>query len=347
MVVMDPHSIQLPREILVGKGVITKVNELCDRLGMPGNALVLSGEKTRKVAGDVIKETLNNRHFASLSVVREPSFNEVKRISHVNDDFGFVVGVGGGKVIDIGKLVATKKRVPFISVPTSPSHDGIASERVTIHNGDNKASLRADVPVAVLADIEILMNAPHRLIASGSADAVSNYTAVHDWKLGRNKGEYFSEYAASLSLLAAEIVMNSAELIGRNQERGIRNLVEALISSGIAMSMVDSSRPASGAEHMFSHTLDYMNSSGFHGEQCGLGSIITAYFQRQKWERVRESLKRIGAPVTARAIGINDELFVRAFMEARNVRKERYTILDEIALTKEKILEAGRVTGVI
>ena len=344
---MDPHSIQLPREILVGNGVIEAIPGLCDRLGLPGSALVLSGETTRKVAGEAIKGALNERNFAKLSLVKEASFEEADRLCKVNGDFGFVVGVGGGKVIDVGKMVATRKRIPFISVPTSPSHDGIASERVTIHDGENRASLRADVPIAVVADISVLQKSPHRLIASGSADAISNYTAVYDWKLGRRRGEYFSEYAASLSLMAAEIVMNSAEMIGKDQERGIRNLVEALISSGIAMSMVDSSRPASGAEHMFSHALDYMKSPGLHGEQCGIGSIITAYFQGQNWKRVRESLTKAGAPVTLEAAGISEGMFLNAFMEARNVRKERYTILDEIALTGDGIMKAARDTGLL
>jgi glycerol-1-phosphate dehydrogenase [NAD(P)+] len=344
---MEPHSIQLPREVIVGNGVIERMGEICGRLGLNGNALVLSGGTTRKIAGERIREILSKKQHASLSVVREASFSEADRICAANGGFDFVVGAGGGKVIDMGKLVATKRQVPFVSVPTAPSHDGIASERVTIHTENEKASVRADAPVGVVADIRILRSAPYRLIASGCADAVSNYTAVHDWKLGRNRGEYYSEYAASLSLLAADIVMGSAEMIRVREERGIRNLVEALVSSGIAMSMVDSSRPASGAEHMFSHALDYLESPGLHGEQCGLGSIITAELQGQDWARIRESLALIGAPVTIEQLGISEEVFVKAFLEARDIRRERYTILDEVALTKDKILRAGRTTGVL
>ena len=344
---MEPHEIQLPREIVVGNGVINKIPEICNRLGMPKNALVLSGETTRKIAGERIKEALYARNYSKLSIVREATFEEADRICKVNNDFDFVVGVGGGKVIDMGKLVATKRQIPFVSVPTAPSHDGIASERVTIHTETEKASVRVNVPVAVVADIQILQNTPHRLIASGCADAISNYTAVYDWKLGRNRGEYFSEYAASLSLLAAEIVMKSADMIKRNEERGIRNLVEALVSSSIAMSMVDSSRPASGAEHMFSHALDFLNSPGLHGEQCGLGSIITAYLQNQDWQRIRNSLETIGAPITTEQLGITEDVFVRAFLNAKEVRKERHTILGEIMLTRDRILEVGRATGTI
>jgi glycerol-1-phosphate dehydrogenase [NAD(P)+] len=343
---MDPHSIQLPREIVIGNGVIDSIPQLCDRLGLPRNALILTGETTRKIAGERIREGLSGR-IASLSLVREASFAEADRICRVNNDFGFVLGVGGGRVIDIGKLVAAKRDVPFISVPTAPSHDGIASERVTIHTRTEKASVRVNAPLAIVADIEILRQAPHRLIASGCADAVSNFTAVRDWELGRKRGEYFSEYAASLSLLAAEIVMNSAEMLRDGKERGMRNLVEALISSGIAMSMVDSSRPASGAEHMFSHALDYMDSPGLHGEQCGFGSIITAYLQGQDWQRIKDSLGTIGAPVTLDQLGITEEMFVKAFLEARNIRKERYTILDEAEISRHRILAAGRATGVL
>lgn len=344
---MDPHSIQLPREILVGNGVIDEISELCNRLGFRGKGLIIADDVTRKIAGDRIRENLSGKYFTSLSLISESSFEEAERILKINHDFNFVIGVGGGRVIDMGKLVATKHGVPFISVPTAPSHDGIASERVTIHTETEKASVRADAPAAIAADIAILQKTPYRLIASGCADAISNYTAVYDWNLGRRRGEYYSEYAASLSLLAAEIVMRSADMISKGMERGIRNLVEALITSGIAMSMVDSSRPASGAEHMFSHSLDYMDSPGLHGEQCGLGSIVTAYLQGQDWTRIHQSLKTIGAPVTIDQLGIDQETFVGAFLEAKNVRKERHTILNEIDLSRDKIVEAGRVTGVI
>ena len=275
---MDPHSIELPRKILVGNNVLQKVPDVCEELMIKGIPLVLTGEKTKGIAGEKVrKELLDFEPDTCMEIVREASKKEVERLNEkIPMDTGVMVSVGGGKVIDVGKFLAQENKIPFISIPTAPSHDGIASNRVSLKDGDIFHSLGARAPIAVIADIGILSNAPHKLVASGGADVISNYTAVNDWKLAREKeGEYYSEYAAALSLLSSEIVLNSAELIKERKERGIRNLVEALISSSISMSLVESSRPASGSEHMFSHALDRVKydrkvNESLHGEQCGL-----------------------------------------------------------------------------
>jgi glycerol-1-phosphate dehydrogenase [NAD(P)+] len=350
---MDPHSIELPRNILVGNDVLDRVSDVCRELKISGKPLVLTGEHTRKVAGEKVAKSLTESEpDTCMEIVSEASKAEVERIKgSIPMGLCVVVSVGGGKVIDVGKLLAYQIKIPFISVPTAPSHDGVASNRVSLKDGVVFHSLRARSPVAIIADISILSSAPPRLIASGGADVISNYTAVQDWRLAKEKGEYYSEYAAALSLLSSEIVLSSAEMIMRKEERGIRNLVEALISSSISMSLVQSSRPASGSEHLFSHALDQLKSEkgankSLHGEQCGVGSIISAYLQGQDWERIRRGLKTLGAPTTAGELGIGREMLIEALVRARDVR-ERYTILNEKPLDREKAEEACRATGVI
>jgi glycerol-1-phosphate dehydrogenase [NAD(P)+] len=286
-----------------------------------------------------------------MEIVKEASRKEAERLLGKYPDYmGFVVSVGGGKVIDVGKLMAHRKDIPFVSVPTAPSHDGVASERVSLKDGSVFHSLKARAPVALIADIRMLMDSPRRLIASGGADVVSNHTAVNDWKLGRQKGEYYSEYAAALSLLSSEIVLGSAGMIREREERGIRNLVEALISSSISMSLVQSSRPASGSEHMFSHALDQIKNErgldrSLHGEQCGIGSILFAYLQGEDWKRIRDGLKVLGAPTTARELGTGTDVVVEAMLRADGVR-DRYTILKEKPLDSAKAEDICRNTGV-
>lgn len=341
---MDPHYMDMPRKILVGNGVIEKVSDVCDDLDIFGKALILSGPKTREVAGQRVKESLSMD--SDVVTVNSANQDEVKRIKALVKGMSVIIGVGGGKVIDIGKMVAFERNLPFISIPTSPSHDGIASERVSISDGNERYSLKAKPPIAIMADIGILREAPYRLIASGGADVISNYTSVFDWKLGREKGEYYSVYASDMALLSSDIVVKSAELIKRVDERGIRNLVEALIASGMAMSMAQSSRPASGSEHMFSHAMDNLGSPALHGEQCGLGTIIMAYLQGQNWENIKNSLKILGAPTAAKDIGIKENVVVEALIKARDIR-DRHTILNEKNLDKQKALDVCRATGVI
>ncbi len=344
---MDPHIIELPRIVLVGNNVLEKLHEVCRELGVERNILVLCDKTTREIAGNRARNILDAANMnAVMDIVGDSTAEEVERIIARNRP-DIVIAVGGGRVIDVAKMVAYRKEKPFISVPTAPSHDGIASERASISGQDgSRYSLRAKPPAAILADIGILKSAPYRLIASGAADVISNCTAVADWKLAHKiKQEYYSEYAAALALLSSEIVINSAKIIKELKERGIRNLVEALVSSGISMSMVGSSRPASGAEHAFSHALDAMDLGGLHGEQCGVGAILMAYHQGQDWERIRDALKAVGAPTTAEELGMGKDTIIKALLDAKDIRK-RYTILDEKPLNRKKAEELCNRTGV-
>lgn len=354
---METHLIELPRRILIGNDVVFKLPVMLKGLQLEGNPLVLCGPNTIKIIGNEIIGCLE-RDFKRIKtrIVEKGSIGEVEDLKKEN--FDFVVCIGGGRVIDVGKLLAFETKKPFIVVPTAPSHDGIVSERVSLINGDTKYSLRAKPPSAVIADIRILTKAPYKLIASGCADIISNYSAVFDWQLGAKKGEYYSEYAATLALLSSEIVMKSCELIRRRESRGIRNLVQALLASGISMSLVGSSRPASGSEHLFSHALEMerlcsTNASNpstgeflpLHGEQCGLGAIISSYMQGQDWERIKNALKSVGAPTTAKELGVSESMIVEALLKAKGMRN-RYTILDEKPLDKEKATEVCKKTGV-
>lgn len=109
-----------------------------------------------------------------------------------------VLGVGGGKVIDVAKMSSYNQGVYFVSMPTTASHDGIVSPMASIKNPNTSISMNAHSPIAVIADSEILAQSPFRLLAAGCADLIANFTAIKDWELAhRLKNESFSESAAA------------------------------------------------------------------------------------------------------------------------------------------------------
>jgi glycerol-1-phosphate dehydrogenase [NAD(P)+] len=181
-----------------------------------------------------------------------------------------------------------------------------------------------------VADTGIIAAAPHRLLAAGCADVISNYTAILDWELAhRMRGEPMSEYAIALSRMTAEILMRNAHVIKPHQEESAWMVTKALVSSGVAMSIAGSSRPASGGEHKFSHALDRLApGKALHGESCGIGTIITMYLHGGDWRGIRDSLKKIGAPTTPGELDIPDRVAVNALLMAKTIRPERFTILD-------------------
>ena len=258
-------------------------------------------------------------------------------------------GVGGGTIIDSAKISSGSQNIPFISVPTTVSHDGIASPLASIKGSDKPYSILAQAPLAIIADTDIISKAPWRFVTSGCGDIIAKITAVEDWKLAhQEKNEYYGEYAASLALMSAKLVMENSQLIVSHKDEGLHVLLEALISCGVAMSIAGSSRPCSGSEHLFSHALDLFNSHhAMHGEQCGVGSILTAYLQGGNWQRIRKTLKQIGAPTTACELGVKDIDLVKALETAAKIRPERYTILQKLNLSFESCEKTAKATGII
>src|SRR5450756_800330 len=236
-------------------------------------------------------------------------------------------GVGGGTIIDAAKISSCTQNIPFISIPTTVSHDGIASPLASIKGSDKPYSILAQAPLAIIADTEVIAQPPWRFMISGCGDVISKFTAVKDWKLAHmENNEYYGGYAASLALMSAKLVIENAESIVPGNDEGLRVLLEALISCGVAMSIAGSSRPCSGSEHLFSHALDLVNSHhAMHGEQCGVGSILTSFLYGSNWQRIKATLKQIGAPTTAKELGVKDSDVVRALELAAKIRPERYT----------------------
>ena len=125
-------------------------------------------------------------------------------------------------------------------------------------------------------------------------------------------------------------------------------VVEALISCGYAMCIAGSSRPCSGSEHLFSHALDMVASKpALHGEQVGVGTIMMMYLHGGDWKRVKEALQALGAPTTAKELGVSDDAVIEALTIAHKIRPDRYTILGDKGLTREAAERLAVNTGVI
>ena len=134
------------------------------------------------------------------------------------------------------------------------------------------------------------------------------------------------------------------------QKNGLdaRVVVEALISAGVASCIAGSSRPCSGAEHLFSHALDRLAPGiGLHGEKCGIGSIMMAKLQGQDWKSIVKTLKNVGAPTNAKQINLESDTVIKALCIAQDLRPDRYTILEEIKMTKKRAENLAKSTRVI
>lgn len=343
-------SVEMPRDVVAGHGVIERVRDICQNLHLSGSGTIITGGKTAEVAGKYVRDLMTGYEM-DMCNVGEATLENAKMVEECAKERGssFILAVGGGSKIDLAKVVSNDVHIPFISIPTSAAHDGIASNRASLKSKEGSRSVSSASPLAVIADTEIISKAPYRLLASGCADVISNLTALMDWDFARRlKGESFSRSAFSLSKHSADEIIDGSNLIKPNLEESVWVAIKPILMSGISMCIAGSSRPTSGAEHMFSHTLD-MRCPGkaLHGEQCGVGSIMTMYLHGGDWERIRDALEQIGAPTTARQLGIPKEEIVYSLSHATEIRSDRFTILGDNGISEDVAERIALATGVI
>ena len=344
------HTMELPRQIVVGEKNIDRVGKFLESLSKPKKVSIVSGKNVKKIIGKKINGSLKRSKIRTVwHLAISNHMSTLKEIEKKirKDKSDLIIGLGGGRSVDVAKLCSFNLKIPFVSIPTSASHDGIASPFVSVR--DKKPhSLIATAPLGVFVDVDVIKRAPRKLIASVCGDLMAKITAVRDWELGRDKtGEYYGRYSADLASMSAKILIESASTFSK-KGLDVRVVVEALISAGVASCIAGSSRPCSGAEHLFSHAVDHLEYGiGLHGEKCGIGSIMIAKLQGQDWRKIVTTLKNVGAPTTAKEIGLKPKVLAKALTIAQSLRPERYTILKEEKMTERKALKLAKSTKVL
>jgi glycerol-1-phosphate dehydrogenase [NAD(P)+] len=249
-----------------------------------------------------------------------------------------VVGIGGGRTLDVAKYAASLTGLPMVSVATNLAHDGIASPVASLEYDGRKGSYGVHVPIAVFVDLDYVRTCPPEQLRSGVGDVLSNLSALADWELAaRERGE-------PLDGLAAAFARSGAESLLRRQEEltsieFLTGLAEALVLSGLAMAVAGSSRPCSGACHEISHAIDALYpGTASHGEQVAVGALFASYLRGD--EGVAEldaALARYAVARLPQDLGLTEKQFAVAVALAPSTRPDRYTILEHLDLDEEQI----------
>jgi len=205
-------------------------------------------------------------------------------------DVDMLLAVGGGVINDLTKWVAFDRRRPYAVLATCASMNGYTAANIAATLKGVKSIVYAQAPVAVLAVPSVIQNAPFELTASGLGDVVAKPITTADWIMNHVLfGEYFCPEIAEMITTIEPSYFNHPEDVRDRKLPAIQALYEALIYSGVAMTVVGTSAPASGGEHMLSHTLDMMASvdgvpHDLHGRQVGLGTVFAAALYERLFE---------------------------------------------------------------
>lgn len=247
--------------------------------------------------------------------------------------FDCIIAVGGGRVLDIAKLVSLRSRVNHISVPTIISNDGLISPITVVKDDHGRThSLAGQAPLGVIVDINIILASPRKYLQAAAGDVLSNLSATNDWSLScSDTGEAIYDIAFQMSRSAANSLIYSSRL-EFDFIPFIRQLVQAQVNSGIAMSIAGTSRPCSGSEHLLSHAIDFDNlGSELHGVQVGSLSLFTLHLQSAlKREHIRYA-QTLNIPLILPVLQRMSAIELRRLLaRAKEMRTSRYTILNRL-----------------
>jgi glycerol-1-phosphate dehydrogenase [NAD(P)+] len=334
------RTIATPVAIEVRPGAVRALAPLLSdgRISTGGKVAVAVGPGRGDAIADILGSALPR---ATILPVEGGSLETaLELIARLREDFyDAVVGIGGGRTLDVAKYAASMTGMPFVAVATTLTHDGIASPVASLDSHGRKASFGVHVPIAVFVDIDEVRGAPHEHTSSGVGDVLSNLSAIADWELARDvRGEEVDGLAVSLARSSAEAML----AMQPGSDRFLTTLAEALILSGIAMSVAGSSRPCSGACHEISHALDASHGSpGLHGAQVALGARFATWLRgdAEMFGQLDHAMKVHGLPRVPADLGLDQSTFVDAITEAPMTRPDRFTILEHLALERGRTEE--------
>lgn len=236
-----------------------------------------------------------------------------------------IIGLGGGKALDVAKYVSFLSRLPYVAVPTSLSNDGFCSPQSSLTIDNRRRSLPSAIPFGIVLDTEVCLNAPEILWFSGVGDLVAKFTAVADWKLAFHAcGTPVDDFAALLS--DATVFQFMARPV--RDPDGIQLLGTALMLNGIAMAICGSSRPASGSEHLISHALDHLSARPrLHGLQVGVATYLISRLQNQHSDGIAQLFEATGFWRVIAADPFNRNEWLEAARRAPEIKSDFYTVL--------------------
>jgi len=324
---------QLPTLLKVERNIIGNLKNILEE----GN---IKYSKYIMVVDDNVYDIFRDKIHAILDQLGENNYifrvtdNTIKEVSKLNEKlFNFkadlIIGVGGGRVLDICKYVSFMSRIKFVSMPTAIAHDGIASPVAVLKDKNGvTSSCGCKTATAILIDLDIIKNSPLTLKQSGVGDLISNIVALKDWKLAEQyNSERVNDFAVMLSKSSSDSIMNRKEMSLDDYEF-LEKLSYALIMSGVAMEIAGTSRPCSGSEHMISHSIDYLlGGKATHGIQVALGTVISLMLYKEDYSKILKIYEALGITLPK----LTKEEFIKVMNYAPETRKGRYTIFDQIS----------------
>lgn len=274
------HELNI-KDVVVESNATLKTGEILKRNGFGKNLLLVADENTLSASCGIL-ESLKDFDL-TLKVykdLRQATIEGVQEIKGLLKDCDCLISVGTGSINDICRKACSELDKKICIFATAASMDGFASYNAPLTAGNFKITYSAKTPEVIIADTKILAKAPTELKSAGFGDMVGKYVGLIDWQVSSLiTGEYYCEKVAKLTRTATDEIMALADRITANDEESAGAVFKALLLTGIGMSFVKNSRPASGTEHILSHFWECKKLlegkiSDYHGKKVGVATLL-------------------------------------------------------------------------
>lgn len=274
------------KKVIVEKNALRHLPVLLEEIGGK-KPFLLSGHDTFAAAGEKVCAVLDaagisyGKYVFAHSPVLPTEHSVGSAVMNFDYSCDCVIGIGSGVINDIGKILAKATGRPYIIVGTAPSMDGYASPTSSMELDGRKVSLDSTFAYAIVGDLEILCNAPMKMLQAGVGDMIAKYIALCEWRIGELLvDEYRCPVVDTMVETALERCVKAAAGLPARDEEAVKAVMEGMVITGIAMKYAGVSRPASGMEHYFSHIWDMRSlalgtKADLHGIQCGIGTLLS------------------------------------------------------------------------
>jgi glycerol-1-phosphate dehydrogenase [NAD(P)+] len=316
----------------------------------PGKkALVVADTRTWRVCGEKVQAALTASGIETDTpfIFDDPAiYAEYKFVDQLEDALkqtdAIPVAVGSGTINDLTKLASHHCGRRYISVATAASMDGYTAYGASITYQGSKQTFSCPAPLAVIADLDIIAAAPKGMNASGYADLLAKLTAGADWIVADALGIEPID-GPSWQMVQANLRdwLSDPAGVANGDPVPLENLVAGLMMGGFAMQHLQNSRPASGADHQFSHLWDmehhkHEGKSVSHGFKVGIGTLSSAgmyeYLYTQDFENLDVDAAVAAWPTWDALAAEIDELFTIEEIRQKSLEEEKakYPTADEL-----------------
>ena len=336
---------------------------------------VVSDDNTEKAAGFQVYEELNAAGYTYDKVVfHDPELVPdeealISLFSQVPNDCDLILAVGSGTINDLCRYVSYKMKIDYYIIGTAPSMDGYASNVSPLIIKHLKTTFEAHPARVILGDLDVIAKAPLHMISAGVGDILGKYVCLTDWQIAHIvNDEYICPEIMALVRQSIQKVAENAALAAKKDKAAIAAIMEGLVLSGIAMSYIGNSRPASGSEHHMSHYWEMMfllsqHEDPLHGTKVGVGtvtairlyemlkeekdSILSSEAPKFDFDNWKKDIQEAYGPAASGVLALEEQIGNNSDEEVTRRRKNFQKHQDEIWKVVNELPDAEEIKGIL